>query len=335
MGLFLLDPRYLVLKFAATLVRTVHSLGKLWRRWKWGGYNAGWETSWGRWSKEYTIPSSISSRQIRIRVWSPPSSSSTSESGTLRPVHINFHGSAHLIRDDYGNDSDFCEYLAKELDITVLDCDYAKGPEYPYPHGATDAHDILAHLVHSCSSLYDLSNLTVSGFSAGGGLALGLAASDDELSKTYVKALVGVYPWVDVTQPRVPAVSGRPGSTAVLIQPLTFALAQAAYAQPPFRGEEAQLSPGLLPDAVLAVAFKGPRAKRVCFVVGECDTITAQVERLAGRMKGLGVDLAYEQIKDVGHAWDKTNTATGWEAERKAQAYAFIADFLRGVYKSK
>lgn len=82
----------------------------------------------------------------------------------------------------------------------------------------------------------------------------------------------------------------------MLIQPLTFAIAEAAYAQHPFRGSEPQLSPALLPDSALAAAFKGPNAKKVCFVVGECDTITPQVERLAGRMKGLGVDLTYGDL---------------------------------------
>lgn len=35
-------------------------------------------------------------------------------------------GSGHLIKDDFGNDSDYCQYIATTLGITVLDCDYAK-----------------------------------------------------------------------------------------------------------------------------------------------------------------------------------------------------------------
>lgn len=39
-----------------------------------------------------------------------------------------------------------------------------------------------------------------------------------------------------------------------------------------------------------------------------------------------------EEIKDVGHAWDKTHRAEGWEADRKKEAYSMVAEFLRGVY---
>lgn len=39
-----------------------------------------------------------------------------------------------------------------------------------------------------------------------------------------------------------------------------------------------------------------------------------------------------EEIKDVGHAWDKSNRPEGWEAERKREAYSLVLDFLSGVY---
>lgn len=35
-------------------------------------------------------------------------------------------GSGYIIRQLYGTDADFCERLASELGVTVLDCDYAK-----------------------------------------------------------------------------------------------------------------------------------------------------------------------------------------------------------------
>lgn len=75
----------------------------------------------------------------------------------------------------------------------------AQGPEYPYPHGSTDAHDIVKHVISAYGTTYDLSNLTVGGFSAGGGLAVGLATSDDEIVEKSIKAVVGVYPWIDIS----------------------------------------------------------------------------------------------------------------------------------------
>lgn len=61
--------------------------------------------------------------RVKIRVWDPPEE--FTKNG-LRPVHVNLHGSGYVVRT-FGTDSDFCERLANELGIHVLDCDYAKG----------------------------------------------------------------------------------------------------------------------------------------------------------------------------------------------------------------
>jgi cephalosporin-C deacetylase-like acetyl esterase len=128
----------------------------------------------------------------------------------------------------FGNDSDFCERLASELRITVLDCDYAKvcsfstrfhflniqlmnrfidqAPEYPFPHAYTDAADVLRHVIVECGHLYDISRLTIGGFSAGGGLAFAVS-QNERLGQKYVKGIVGFYPYLDVEN--IPGVAPR------------------------------------------------------------------------------------------------------------------------------
>ena len=123
----------------------------------------------------------------------------------------------------YGTDSDFCQRLASELGITVLDCDYAKvccsfgvasffdessikAPEYPFPHAYIDAVDVLRHVIFECRHLYDISRLTVGGFSAGGALAFAMA-QNEELGRKYIKGIVGLYPCLDMVN--VPGVAPR------------------------------------------------------------------------------------------------------------------------------
>lgn len=72
-----------------------------------------------------------------------------------------------------------------------------QAPEYPFPHAYTDAADILKHVFQQ-GDLHDLSNVTVGGFSAGAGLGFALVGTE-ELGKR-IRAIVGLYPWVDVLE---------------------------------------------------------------------------------------------------------------------------------------
>lgn len=36
---------------------------------------------------------------------------------------------------------------------------------------------------------------------------------------------------------------------------------------------------------------------------------------------------------DVGHAWDKTARPGTWEHDKKAQAYEYVVNFLKGIYQ--
>ncbi|KAG8791552.1 hypothetical protein FRC16_000361 [Serendipita sp. 398] len=58
--------------------------------------------------------------------------------------------------------------------LTILDCDYAKGPECSCPAELEDAKDVFDY-VRGRLELYDPARITLSGFSAGGTVALGLS----------------------------------------------------------------------------------------------------------------------------------------------------------------
>lgn len=95
------------------------------------------------------IPDSTKWRQIRIptrdpgrfiegRAYGPQPEISN---GKL-PVLINWHGSGFVI-PLFGTDHAFCSRVARETGFLVLDVDYRKAPESPYPGPVDDVEDTL------------------------------------------------------------------------------------------------------------------------------------------------------------------------------------------------
>lgn len=85
--------------------------------------------------KRILVPSRQKGRSIKVDVYQPESSTA-SEGGVWqaakKPVHINWHGSGFVL-PCLGGDVDFCTYMVQKLQITILDADYRKAPENPFP----------------------------------------------------------------------------------------------------------------------------------------------------------------------------------------------------------
>ncbi|KAK8043149.1 hypothetical protein PG994_013632 [Apiospora phragmitis] len=89
------------------------------------------------------------------------------------PVLVNWHGSGFVF-PLHGTDAYFCTRMARDAGVAVLDADYRKAPECPYPAAIDDAEDALRWVASSSASAsYKLDPLrvAVSGFSAGGHIA--------------------------------------------------------------------------------------------------------------------------------------------------------------------
>ncbi|EMR63797.1 putative esterase lipase protein [Eutypa lata UCREL1] len=75
-----------------------------------------------------------------------------------------------------GTDALFCARLARDAGIAVLDADYRKGPEHTFPRALHDAEDVL-RWVAAQSHRFDRTPVAVSGFSAGGTIAVAAATT--------------------------------------------------------------------------------------------------------------------------------------------------------------
>ncbi|KAL4986532.1 Alpha/Beta hydrolase protein [Aspergillus falconensis] len=108
---------------------------------------------------------------VRAVVYLPP----TSKPGK-RPLHLNIHGGGFLGGLPEGN-ARFCWQLAQRSGAVVVSTSYRYAPVYTFPDAHEDVQDVAEYLVQHAQKMFnaDPACFTVSGFSAGGNLALGVA----------------------------------------------------------------------------------------------------------------------------------------------------------------
>ncbi|KAI1823700.1 putative carboxylesterase [Xylaria intraflava] len=119
------------------------------------------------------VPSRDAGRTIRVHIYSPAPTSTNGLNEapqTPRPVLINFFGSGFVL-PGFGNDDFYCHEISRRTGHIVLDVDYRLSPEHPFPAAVHDAEDVVRHVLSSPDT-YDVSHISVSGFSSGGTLTL-------------------------------------------------------------------------------------------------------------------------------------------------------------------
>lgn len=91
--------------------------------------------------------------------------------GNHRPVYFGMHGGGFVS----GNCEDidfFCDMINKDLDINVVNINYRKAPQFPYPCAVNDAFDAVVWFYQNASQFdIDTSRMAIGGHSAGGNLA--------------------------------------------------------------------------------------------------------------------------------------------------------------------
>ncbi|OJJ03426.1 hypothetical protein ASPVEDRAFT_42903 [Aspergillus versicolor CBS 583.65] len=260
------------------------------------------------------IPARDSSRTIKAHVYRP----SSSERRSVSPVLINFHGSGFILRW-HGSDDYFCRLVADEANYTVLDIQYRLGPECPFPAAPNDAEDVVKYIL-SRPSEFDPTHLSLSGFSAGGNLALGVAIAGT-FPKGVFRSLLLFYPptnfTIDPSLKMAPDPSGAPIPANV-----------ARFFNQCYIGAQDPRCPLLSP----ALADVDRLPENVLIITCACDSLAPETESFAQRAseeRGRGsFHLVSKRIDGVNHAWDKF-TGKGSEGEKKRdEAYAMAIKLL-------
>ena len=120
-----------------------------------------------------------------------------------------------------------CTHIAYQTGAIVLDVRYSKAPEHPFPTAFNDVVDVLAFLL-ARPEAFDGDRITLGGYSAGGGIALAVAAAWPGV----VKAVIAHYPVVRLQSFAAPVRGVRPlprGAPGLALPRAMRKLFKAAY----------------------------------------------------------------------------------------------------------
>lgn len=113
------------------------------------------------------------------------------------PVYINFHGGA-FIMNDMKMDDPYCRYLANETGCVVLNIDYVKAPEYPFPVAIEQSYDVYRWMkAHADELDIDSEKVMVGGQSSGGNIAAAFCLHLEEKSEKQPLLQALSYPMLD------------------------------------------------------------------------------------------------------------------------------------------
>ncbi|VUC25230.1 unnamed protein product [Clonostachys rosea] len=266
------------------------------------------------------IPSRDRGRSIRIWAYAHPDW----ERSLKRPVLVNWHGSGFTV-GGFGLDHVWCTQVAHDLGMWVIDADYRKGPEDPFPAAVHDAEDVL-RWVSSRPDLFDLTRVAVSGFASGGTLAL-VAASTlrRQIQGINIRIPVVFYP---VTNYDVDPAEKEPPRRErfVPLPTTTVRFFNKCYLPKGIdRGD-----PRVSPDMSDLEAFPD----YVVIITAEYDMFAPEALELAGNLRNGRRTVVSLMQRGVNHGFDKSPANASHEERRRGFAYAMGVDHLQNALRS-
>lgn len=216
---------------------------------------------------------------------------------------------------------------ALALDLPVFSVDYRLAPEAPFPAQLDDCYAVLAWL-HAEADAFgiDPARIIVSGDSAGGGLAAGLALMVRDRGELSLAAQVLTYPMLDYRTGLGAEDQSDPatGEFCWTRQHNTFAWA--AYRGPYDLADHRRgwFAPALAEDlAGLPPTWIG---------VGELDLFRAECARYAQRLAAAGVPVSFREYAGAPHAFNASPDAAVAQIYRAdlRTAFAEMAGTERG-----
>ncbi|KZP25991.1 alpha/beta-hydrolase [Athelia psychrophila] len=295
---------YLRLQLIATLLRTI--LGPI----QWLSRLRYQRITPGAAHKRITIPSRDQGRSIIVDTYQSEGHDTTKPS----PVLVNMHGSGFVL-PGLGSDILYCSLVAARTKCIVYDIDYRKAPENPFPAAIHDIEDAVAHLA-AHPAQFDAANIFLSGYSAGGNLALSTAAM---LGPERVKGVAAFYGSVDLTRHHV--APAKDYATGGVIPPWLRNVFYDSYILPGQPRDDPRISSAFAP----AASFP----KHVYLACGDADTLYTPGKELVQRLKEAGhADATFEGIAREAHGFDKGAKEGTESAAKRDKMYAAAVDMI-------
>ncbi|KAJ5989580.1 hypothetical protein N7481_004790 [Penicillium waksmanii] len=249
-----------------------------------------------------TLPSDAHGNSAVIHFYLPPDYHAQKRLGHRFPVLVNFHGGGFTL-GCATDDSRWTTMVVREVDAVVASVSYRRAPENPFPAAVDDGVDALLYLAANAGDLgLDVSRVALSGFSAGGNLAVtvplrlhsrlsseikehfGRAESTQRLvDQTNELNIVGIFAWY----PILDFLESRDHRRAMSIMP--------DKTLPAFFTT-------LFDEAYLPIStIARPPLRRRCW-----DMLMKEGQTFVRRLEGLGKRVRAMMIEKACHAWDKS-----------------------------
>ncbi|TGJ88273.1 hypothetical protein E0Z10_g447 [Xylaria hypoxylon] len=267
------------------------------------------------------VPSRESGRTIRVHIYSQspvtstngPNEASQSQSRAPQPLLINCFGSGFAL-PQFGADDLFCHEISRRTGHVVLDIDYRLGPENPFPAAVHDVEDIVRYVL-SRPDTYDVANISLSGFSSGGTLAL---VAPMLFPANTFRSVIAFYPSVSMVKDpseRKAPVEGPSSGRAPLFWTRLFREGYLGSMDP----RDPRISP-LYADTV-------NYPKDMLIITADYDASALEAEEFAmkarANVQGSG-SVTLRRMSECGHNFDKSKQ----KAAARAEAYTAAVDFL-------
>ncbi|KAJ5555037.1 hypothetical protein N7535_007480 [Penicillium sp. DV-2018c] len=239
-----------------------------------------------------------------------------SSSSSPSPILLNFHGSGFVL-PLHGEDDEFCRRVSRETNYTVLDVPYRLAPEHPFPAALNDVEDAIKYVL-SRPEEFDPTHVSVSGFSAGGNLAL--AAASNLFPRDTFRSLLAIYPLTDLSPDPASKIAPAPADRNIPVP--IMRLFHRSYVPSAFDSRDPRISPHY------AQADRFPR--RILMITADGDSLALEAEELAQKIQKLeGRYVVCQRMgPNCSHGWDKTSMAGTPQYEAKERAYQLAFDML-------
>ncbi|KAL5041336.1 hypothetical protein BDW71DRAFT_201453 [Aspergillus fruticulosus] len=242
------------------------------------------------------IPSRDKGRFIRIHAYN------TLNKRFVNPLH--------------GSDDEFCKYIVKETRFAVLDCSYRLSPENKFPAPVHDAEDAVRWVL-SHPEKFDASQLSISGFSAGG--ILSLVLSSVVFPQGTFKNVLAAYPPTDMIQENKEKIAPDTSLDPAPVE-LLDAFIQCYYPSPE-DVKSVLASPAVIP----AEKF----SDRIFIATAACDRLCIEGEALGNRIRNETTKhVKMHRYEGCGHAFDKAYEKGSVQERAKDDLYERAATFL-------
>lgn len=257
------------------------------------------------------IPSRNPRRKIKVHIYRPP----LKNTEIPGPVLINFHGSGFVI-PAHGSDDEFCREISQRTNHTVVDVQYRLSPENPFPAAVHDVEDVLKWVLQQ-HTIFDMSRVSVSGFSAGGNLAL--VASSTLFPPGTFRSVITFYPSTEGHNDPATLVAPEAGGRPIPVS--TLRLFASCYVQSEVDLQDPRLIPSFADPALFP--------KNVLVITAGYDTLADEGERFAKQLqKDPRRHVVYQRMEKCNHGWDKKARIGTREWELKNRAYDLAVEML-------